>query len=112
VPTAAADRNWFSWRAKLAWAGILTFLLAGSAVAWIGVSLSLCEESYSPGSSRFCHEGTEASGAAYITIVIAALVVPATAAVVGSRRLFRVGLALPVPLAFANALLSATFGTQ
>jgi hypothetical protein len=113
VPTAAADRSWFSRRAKTAWAGILALLLVGSAVAWITVGVSLCEESYSPGSSRFCNKGGwEASGAAFIAIVIAALVVPALGAVVGSRRLFRVGLALPVLLAVADVLLSATFGAQ
>jgi hypothetical protein len=110
---AAADRSWFSRTAKIAWAGILVLLLAGSAIAWVAVGIGLCEESYSPGSARYCNKGGwEASGAAFVGIVVVAVTVPALGAVVGSRRFFRVGLALPVLLAVADVVMSATFGAK
>jgi hypothetical protein len=113
VPSGAADRSWFSRRAKIAWAGIVALLLVGSAVAWIAVGVGLCEESYSRGSSRFCnHGGWEASGAAFIGIAIAAMAIPVLGAIVGSRRIFRVGLVLPVLLAVADAVMSATLGVK
>jgi hypothetical protein len=108
-----AGRSWFSVRAKIVWFLIVVLLLGGSAIAWLAVGIGLCEESYSPGSDRYCNRGGwEASGGAYVAIVVSAVVVPALGARAGSRRVFWVGLSLPVLLAVADVVLSATLGRR
>jgi hypothetical protein len=86
-------------------------MIAGGALAWIGLGTGLCEDSGSPGSDAYCnHGGWEASGLAIAGLAMSALLVPAAAVVAGSRRLFWIGLLSPPILAVFAVLLSATLG--
>ncbi len=107
------DRAWFSAAVMAAWGVVLTVMLVGGLIAWVGLGVGLCEDAGSPGSDGYCKQGGwEASGLVLGVLAVTALFVPATGAATGNRRLFWIGLLSPLTLAVADVLFSASLGNS
>jgi hypothetical protein len=105
------DRAWFSAAAMTAWGAVVTVMLLGGILAWVWLGASLCEDAYSPGSDGYCNQGGwEGSGLVLGVLAVTALLVPATGAATGDKRLFWIGLLSPPALAVASVLLAASLG--
>ena len=88
-------------------------MTVGGLFAWVVLGVGLCEDSGSAGSDTYCNEGGwEASGLAIGILAALAVVVPAAAVVAGQRRLFWIGLLLPLALGVLVVVLSVTLGTE
>jgi len=88
-------------------------MAVGGFFALYALGAGLCEDDGSPGSDSYCNRGgLEASGLAIAALVVWALVVPSAGVIAAKRRLFWMGVVLPLPLGVLVVALSATLGTD
>jgi hypothetical protein len=92
---------------------LLTFavMTIGGWLAFGVLGSGLCEDDDSPGSDAFCNRGGwEASGLAFASLAVLALLIPAAGVAAGNRRLFWVGLLAPIALGVLVFVLSTILG--
>ena len=92
---------------------LLTFavMTIGGWFAWFVLGAGLCEDDDSPGSDAYCNRGGwEASGLAFASLAVLALLLPAAGVAAGKRRLFWIGLLAPIPLSVLVFVLSTILG--
>jgi hypothetical protein len=92
---------------------LLTFavMTIGGWFAWFVLGAGLCEDDDSPGSDTYCNQGGwEASGLAFASLAVLALLLPAAGIAAGNRRLFWIGLLAPIPLGVLVFVLSTILG--
>ena len=92
---------------------LLTFAVTtiGGWFAWFVLGAGLCEDDDSPGSDTYCNQGGwEASGLAFASLAVLALLIPAAGVAAGNRRLFWIGLLAPIALGVLVFVLSTILG--
>ena len=107
------DRGWFGPLAAGGWLLAFLVMAVGGFFALYALGAGLCEDDGSSGSDSYCNRGGfEASGLALAALVVWALVVPVAGVIAAKRRLFWLGVVLPLPLGVLVFLLSSTLGTD
>jgi hypothetical protein len=81
---------------------------------WVALGVlgsGLCEDDDSPGSDTYCNQGGfEASGLAFASLAVLALLIPAAGVAAGNRRLFWIGVLAPMALGVLVFVLSTILG--
>jgi hypothetical protein len=105
------DRRWFGAAAIAGWLLTFAVMTVGGWFAWIVLGSGLCEDDDSPGSDTYCNQGGwEASGLAFASLAVLAMLIPAAGVAAGNRRLFWIGLLAPLALGGLVFVLSTILG--
>ncbi|MGH3072540.1 MAG: hypothetical protein ACRDNB_09780, partial [Gaiellaceae bacterium] len=94
--------------ATLTWILAVALAGVGGFVAWLMLSISLCEDVRSSGADQYCnYGGADASGKVLGVLVISSIAVPILGISLGRRTVFWVGLAVPPVLELLVILAAA-----